>query len=152
MTSQRNVGSFDNRVYAAQYAYDFTVDGGAIGSIQLRTDSPAIPPGAAIIGAVIDVTRDFVQGGGGTAALTLESAGDLQSAADANGYTAGRASMVSTGSADSTGLADAAILASANLQTAGVILTTVPRVPNLVIAGAAITDGACTLVLQYVVS
>jgi len=56
--------------------YDFAVDGGAVGNINLL-GSAGIPSGAVAIEAFVDVTTALTSGGAATAALSLEAAGDL---------------------------------------------------------------------------
>lgn len=56
----------------AKMTYDFTVEGGVIGSITPR-DSPSIPAGAIILGGVIDITTSLTSGASATISLGFGS-------------------------------------------------------------------------------
>lgn len=61
----------------AKLTYDFTVDGGAIGTLTL-SDAPIIPIGAVIVGGFIDVTT-IVVGAGASIGLGLGSGAQVAS-------------------------------------------------------------------------
>lgn len=110
--------------------YDFAVDGGAVGSITLRSNDGPLPIGAVITSGYIDVQTACLSATG-TMALAAESAGDLLAAVGQAGVTAGRKSIVPV----ATG--------------ATAIKLTAARNPALAIATAAFTAGKFTLVLYY---
>jgi hypothetical protein len=66
------------RVKWAVGAYDFAVDGGAAGDITLRGD--AIPSGAIIVDALIDVETILTSAGAATVAIKTEGAADINAA------------------------------------------------------------------------
>ena len=111
--------------------YDFAVDGGAAGTIVLRSESGPIPSGAVVVGGFADVTTACLSGSG-TIALKVEGAGDLVAAAGQASWTTGRKSLIP----DFTG--------------ANSVKTTQERSPSLVIATAAFTAGKLRLVLVYI--
>jgi hypothetical protein len=59
-------------------AYDFAVDGGAVGDITLRGDT--IPSGAVIVDSLIQVDTVLTSGGAATVAVKVESAADVNAA------------------------------------------------------------------------
>ncbi|NJP24453.1 hypothetical protein FLW53_09575 [Microbispora sp. SCL1-1] len=74
----------------ARGEYDFAVDGGAVGTIVLRSapgDSNGndIPNGSLIMGGYIEVDTIPTSGGAATIAVASEGAGDLQTAAAISG-------------------------------------------------------------------
>jgi formylmethanofuran dehydrogenase subunit C len=123
------------RLKTAQADYDFAVDGGAVGTINMRTaagDShgAVLPAGSVITGGYIDVETS-VASATGTVALTAEAAGDLLGATGQAGLAAGRRSIVPAG----TG--------------ATAVKTTVARQLTMAIATAALTAGKFRLVVFY---
>lgn len=111
--------------------YDFAVDGGAVGSIVLRSEDGKIPVGSIIKSGFIDVETACLSATG-TMALSAESAGDLLAAVGQAGVTAGRKSVIPA----ATG--------------ATAIKLTAERSPTLAIATAPFTAGKFTLVIDYV--
>lgn len=112
----------------ARADYDFAVDGGAVGTINL-IGSPAIPANAVIIGATLDVITALA-GATATGSLGVEAAGDVQAAASSTGApwsTTGRKALT-TGSK-----------------------TTVARDVQFGIGTSALTAGKFALYLEYVV-
>ncbi len=82
----------------AKGEYDFAVDGGAVGTITLRSDGPDsigndIPAGAVIMGGYLEVDTAVVSATG-TVAVQAEAAGDLLAATGQAGLTIGRKSLV----------------------------------------------------------
>jgi hypothetical protein len=59
-------------------AYDFAVDGGAVGDITLRGDT--LPSGAVIVDSLIQVDTALTSGGSATVAIKVESAADVNAA------------------------------------------------------------------------
>jgi hypothetical protein len=115
-------------------SYDFAKDGGAIGTIALRSNDSAIPPGSVIVGGYLEVTTAVTSGGAATGALTAEAANDLVNAAVVSGApwsAAGRKSVIPAFTGATT------------------VKTTAARVPSLVVAVAALTAGKFDLVLFY---
>jgi hypothetical protein len=123
------------KVYVGEY--DFAVDGGAISTIPLRAGAGSqgpIPNGAVILGGYFEVLTAFTTGSAAQAALTAESAADLQAAAVVSGApysTLGQKSVVPA----FTGAAS--------------IKTTAARSPSIVISVGTITAGKLRLVLVY---
>lgn len=111
-------------------SYSFAVDGGAQGTIVLRSNDGPIPTGSLIIGGYLDITTSCASASG-TMALNSEAAGDILVAVGQAGLTTGRKDIVP----DATG------------STA--IKLTEARSPEVTIATAAFTAGVFTLVLLY---
>lgn len=122
------------RLKTAVAEYDFAVDGGAIGTIVLRSaDSSggAVPTGSVVMGGYIDVLTG-VASATGTVAVQIESAGDLLAAVSPTAaLTTGRKSIVPA----ATG--------------ATAIKTTAARSLTMVIATAALTAGKLRVVVFY---
>lgn len=74
-------------IHATEFKYDFSVDGGAVGSITIQDKT--IPTNALILGGlIIDPDTNIASGGAATVALGIKTAGDLHAAdayADING-------------------------------------------------------------------
>ena len=111
--------------------YDFAVDGGAVSTIVLRSESGPIPNGAVIYGGFLDVTVACLSATG-TIALQANAAADILAAAAQAALTIGVKSIIPAG----TG--------------ATAVKCTASRAPAMVIATAAFTAGAFRLVLRYV--
>lgn len=121
------------RLKTVQAEYDFAVDGGAAGTITLRSvdgQGNEIPTGAIITGGYIDVETSCASATG-TMALQAEAAGDIVATAGQASWTAGRKDVIP----DSTG------------STA--VKTTAARNLKLVIATAPFTAGKFRVVLFY---
>ena len=115
-------------------SYSFAVDGGAVGSITLRSEDGPIPVGSVITHGYLDVTTLFTTGTAATMALTVESAGDMVAATVVSGApysTTGRKSIVPV----ATG--------------ATAVKTTASRAPVATIAVGTVTAGVFTLTLFY---
>lgn len=121
-------------IKVARGRYDFAVDGGAVGDIDL-TSTAQIPAGAYIIGGFMQVDT-AVTGASAAVAVNVESAGDIVASAAISGApwsTTGFKDIVP----DSTG--------------STVVKTTAARKIVATIATAATTAGAFDVVLFYVV-
>ncbi len=117
------------RLKTVQAEYDFTVDGGAVGTITLRPVTGDIqgndlPAGAVVVTGYIDV-ETAVASATGTVALTAESAGDVLAATGQAGLTTGRKAVVFGAK------------------------TTVRRALTMTIGTAALTAGKFRVVLHY---
>lgn len=113
--------------------YDFTVDGGAIGTIDLMVRAD-IPSGAIVLGGYVEVTVAPTSGGSATVAVQVEGAGDTVGAAVVSGApwsTTGRKSVIPVFTGAST------------------LKTTAARKIQAVVAVAALTAGAFDVVLFY---
>lgn len=114
----------------AQAEYDFAVDGGAVGTINLRSPGDAglfgnqLPAGAVVVTGFIDV-ETAVASATGTVALTAETSGDVLAATTQAGLTVGRKSILLGGK------------------------TTVARSLTMTIATAATTAGKFRVVVHY---
>src|SRR5947209_3856501 len=115
--------------------YDFGVDGGAISTITLRSNSGPLPNGAIVLGGYIDVTTLFTTGSAATAALQVQAANDLQTA-----------TIVSGAPYSTTGIKAIVPVFTA----ATMIKLTAERSPAIVIATGTITAGVLGLILLYV--
>lgn len=114
--------------------FDFAVDGGAVGTIVLRSDDGPIPAGSYITASLLDVLTLFTTAAGATGALTIEAANDVVSA-----------TIVSGAPYSTTGLKSTTQVGTG----ATAIKTTVARSPSFVIAVGALTAGKFRLSLSY---
>lgn len=115
-------------------SYSFAVDGGAQGTITLRSNDGPLPNGSVVVGGVLDVTSALDSGGSATAALQVNAANDIVNAAAFGG-----APWSTTGVKD--------VIPDATGSTA--IKLTAARNPALVVATADLTAGVFTLTLIY---
>lgn len=79
-----------NRVFNLKCKYDFAVQGGAVGSVNLLQENGqacVIPKYAIIQNVLIDVITQGATSASGTMELTAQSAGDLKAALAAASYT-----------------------------------------------------------------
>ncbi|MDH2429324.1 hypothetical protein [Sphaerisporangium sp. TRM90804] len=114
--------------------YDFAVDGGAVGDIDL-TKTAVIPSGAVILGGFVEVDVVPTSGGSATIAVKVEGAGDIIAAAAISGApwsTTGRKSVVPAWTGATT------------------VKTTAARKVQATVATAALTAGVIDVVLFYV--
>lgn len=121
-------------LYTVRGRYDFAVDGGAVGTVDL-TRNAVIPARAVILGGFVEVDTAVTSGGSATLAITVESAGDIVAAAAVSGApwsTTGRKSVVPA------------------FTGATGVKTTAARKIQATIATAALTAGAVDVVLFYV--
>lgn len=120
-------------ILTARGRYDFAVDGGAVGSIDIST--AAIPAGSIILGGFAEVDTAVTSGGSGTLAISVEGANDIITAAAVSGApwsTTGRKSVVPA------------------FTGATSVKTTAARKIKAVIATADLTAGVVDVVLFYV--
>jgi len=110
--------------------YDFAVDGGATGTIVLRSTDGVIPLGARIMGGYLDVLTACLSATG-TMAVNSEAAADILAATAQAGLTVGGKSVIPV------------------FTGASSVKMTADRNPALVIATAAFTAGKFSLVLFY---
>lgn len=111
--------------------YDFAVDGGAVGAIDL---SASIPANAVILGGFIEVDTAVTSGGSATLALKVEGAGDLVAA-----------TVVSGAPWSTTGLKSIIPV----FTGASAVKTTAARKVVTTVAVAALTAGVFDVVLYY---
>lgn len=126
---------------SAQGEYDFAVDGGAVGTITLRSapgdsNGGEIPIGAVILGGYIEVDTIVTSASGntGTIAVNSEGAADLQAAAVTSGApwsTTGRKNVIPA------------------FTGASSIKTTARRNLAITVAVAALTAGKFRVVVFY---
>lgn len=127
------------RAKTAVGEFDFAVDGGAVGTIVLRSAAGDVmgnelPVGSVITGGYIEVDTPFTSGGAATVAANSEGAGDLQAAAAVSGApwsTTGRKSITPAGTGATS------------------LKTTAKRNLALTIAAAALTAGKGRVVVFY---
>lgn len=123
-----------NGLKIVRAVYDFAVEGGAVGTIDLLGDT-VLPAGVTILGGFVEVHTAVTSGGAGTLAISVEGAGDIVAAAAVSGApwsTTGRKSVVPV------------------FTGASSVRTSVPRSVSAVIATAALTAGRVSIVLCYV--
>lgn len=114
--------------------YDFAVDGGAVGDIDLTLDAQ-IPANAIILGGFVEVDTAPTSGGSATVAVKVEGAGDIVAAAAIGGApwsTTGRKSVVPV------------------FTGATSVKTTAARKIQATVATAALTAGVFDVVLFFV--
>lgn len=122
------------QMYTVRGRYDFAVDGGAVGDIDL-TYSAQIPANAVILGGFIEVDTALNSGGSATVALKAEGAADLLAATaygSAPWSTTGRKSVIPVFTGATT------------------VKTTAARKIQATIATAALTGGVFDVVLFYI--
>ena len=125
-------GSTDVKTWKGSYS--FAVDGGAQGTITLRSNDGPIPVGSYILTGILEVSTALDSGGSATAALTVEGANDLVTATafgSSPWSTTGRKSLIPV----ATGATS--------------IKTSASRSPAVVIATADLTGGVFNLILTY---
>lgn len=125
-------------VQVLKLVYDYSKDGGAVGTIGLRDENHnlvKIPKGAIISGCLIDQITTPTSGGSATIALNtgLGTAGDIKDATAYGSFT-GLVACVPVGSAASS------------------IRTTIDTSPSMAIATAALTAGKINVLLYYFLS
>lgn len=114
--------------------YDFAIDGGAIGTLVLRSNDGPIPVGSIIEGGFLEVDTAVTSGGAATVAAQAEGAADILAAAAVSGApwsTTGRKSIIPSFTGATT------------------VKTTAARTPAIAIAAATVTAGKFRIVLQY---
>ena len=113
--------------------YSFADDGGAVGDIELTSDS--IPANAVIIAGFVEVDTAVTSGGSATVAIKVEGAADIVAAAAVSGApwsTTGRKSVIPVATGATT------------------VKTTAARKVTATVATAALTAGVFDVVLFYV--
>ena len=124
-----------NELKVATGTYDFSKQGGAIGTIALNGKN-VIPSGAVIVGGFIDITTQLTSGGAATIAVQVNAANDISTAVAVASWTAGLKNVLPAGT---TG----AVTASTAVKT------TAARDISIVIAAVALTAGVCKVALYY---
>lgn len=134
-------------VGAGIYEYDFAVDGGAIGNINLRLISgSAIPANANIITVSTRMITRLHFGAGSLINETLEAAGDLVSLGTSPGVT-------NDNDLDTFVSDVASGYFGASMTSAGTgIRTTVPRTPILNVSVNALTQGKFRQAFEWFLS
>lgn len=112
--------------------YDFAVDGGAVGDIELSANLPA---NAVVLGGFVEVDTVPTSGGAATVAVKVEGAGDIVAAAAISG-----APWSSTGRKDIV----------PDFTGSAMVKTTEARKITATVATAALTAGVFDVVLFYV--
>lgn len=124
------------KMQVAIATYDFAVQGGAIGTVDLiGLDGKAvvIPHNAIIMDSIIDVITPCTTSASGTIAIRAQSAGDIRAATAAASYTG--------------------LLAGVPVGTAATsIKMTADRTLQAVIATGAITAGKFNVIIEYIYS
>lgn len=125
-TNALNTAVGFHNLKVVKYTYDFSVVGGAVGTLT----GPTLPINTVVLGAKIDITTTLTSGGSATIALSLEAANDIKTATAVASWAAGN-------------LAPAA---GATFGTA-TIKTTAARAITVTIGTAALTAGVFDLYL-----
>lgn len=134
-------------VHAKEYIYDFAVDGGAVGDIELssKANSHLLPEGAIVKAVYMKVVTAFTSGGSAT--LTVGNA------ADKDGYMASIAVASLTANAGFSHASQAGALLWDNTNDASLayIVTSSANTQNLsiTIGTAAMTAGKAVIVVEY---
>jgi hypothetical protein len=121
-------------VQIARARYDFAVEGGAVGQVNLSADQ--LPAGAVVLGGFVDVITP-VTGAGASVSVDLEGVGDIMAAAAISGApwsTAGRKSIIPAGTGATS------------------VKTTVARNIKATISAAVVTAGVFDVYLRYIVT
>jgi hypothetical protein len=127
-------GPFASAIQWVRAKYDFSVEGGAVGTIGLLGQT-VIPANAVILGGFVQVVTPPTSGGAGTLAIQVEGANDIVAAAAVSGApwsTAGRKSIVPAFTGATT------------------VKTTAARDVSAVIGTAALTAGVVEVFLAYI--
>jgi len=114
--------------------YSFATDGGAVGTLTLRSNDGSIPVGSYIMGGFVEVDTAVTSGGAATLAIQVEAANDTVNAAVVSGApwsTTGRKSVIPVFTGATT------------------VKTSAARNPAAVVATAALTAGVFRVVLFY---
>lgn len=129
--------SIDQCVGVVKGKYRFSVQGGAVGSVNLVDDDGVVvklPSGAIVTKAYINIVQAMVSTGGtGTIAVSIQSAGDLLAAVDADTLS-GVTAAIPVGTA------------------ATMIKLTAERTLTATVATAAITAGKFDVFVEFVLS
>lgn len=122
-----------NKLHYQEYEYDFSVDGGSVGSITLssKAGKAGLPLNAVITDIAILCTASFTSGGAATVSVGNSSSATAYSAATAI------AGMTSGALVTSTGVPN--VVGAANEQDV-----------KVAIAVAALTAGSLKVMIQYV--
>lgn len=124
------------RLKIARGEYDFSVDGGVVGTIALM-DATDIPSGATVIGGWVEIETQLTSGGAATIAIQIEGAGDIVPATAVATWTIGQKEIVP------------ALTAGAALAASDVVRTTAARDISAVIAVADLTAGKFSVIALY---
>ena len=124
-----------SRLFWAKCKYDFAVDAGAQGAINLFP-SAAVPNGSLVLGAYINVITPPTSGGAAEIAVHVQGAGDIQAAAAISGapWSSGgwkAVSALSLGAAPVKLTADRNVIATISVAdlTAGVFEVLIAYLP-----------------------
>lgn len=134
---QKGTYSHKQKKQVLRGKYDFSISGGAIGTINLLDESGKaldMPKNAVITSAMIDVVTAFTSGGSATIALNANSAGDLKTATAVASYSTGIKACTPVGTA------------------ATAIKLTADRKLGMAIAVAALTAGKAYVLVEFFVS
>lgn len=136
------MGNFSNESHREEYVYDFAVDGGAVGAIDLsaKANSHVVPSGALVKAVYARVVTAFTSGGAATVSWGPT--------ADADGYSgAAKAMAAMTANAAFSGEHDGGAL----LATPGVypVVAASSQDLKLTIGTAALTAGKLVVVVEY---
>lgn len=136
---------FDTQDSVLEVIYDFSVDGGAIGTIAMRaaTLNNSLPDNAIITHCYYDVLTTLTTSGGdtGTVAINIPTDGDLQAATSITG-----------GTKYDSGLQECATKGDDPSDPTTFLKTTSTRIPLIVIAGQVVTAGKIKLFIKYNIS
>lgn len=133
VSAQAQISGGGNSQFVAEYVYDFSVHGGAVGFIGLKgAGANALPSGAVVTSAYYQVLTAFTSGGSATVAIGDAASGAKYLAATAYNnaaYTANVPAAIAIGVPQ--------FVSSANIAS-----------PGITVATAALTGGKMRLVLM----
>lgn len=122
----------ENKVHVLELVYDFAVQGGATGDIELDAVDNAdayLPEDALVVGADMYVVTGVTSGGSATIALGAQTDGDLIAAEAVASFSAGAIISLDTKKK-----------------------TTADAIPHLTVADAALTAGKIHVYIQYILA
>lgn len=135
----------DSQDSVLEVIYDFSRDGGAIGTIAMSAAAlnNSLPDNAIITHCYYDVLETFTTASGdtGTIAINIPTDGDLQAA-----------TAVTGGTKYDAGLQECATKGDDPSDPSTFLKTTSSRVPSVVIAGQVVTAGKLKLFIKYNIS
>lgn len=123
----------ENALRVAQFEYDFSRDGGAIGDILLGTK--ILPGGAKVLYGFVDVQDVVTSGGSATIALSVTGAGDILAATAVASFSA-----------------NALLDCVPDYTAANMVIVAASAQVTMAVAVAALTDGKFNVNLVYLVT
>jgi hypothetical protein len=129
-----NILSGFGPLQAAKATYDFSVDGGAVATIQLA-NSPTIPAGAIVLGGIIEPITTVTSGGAATIAVGVGSGAQTAAIKAATGFASFNA-----------------LLSVLPIWTSGFFEVTADGKISITIAAATVTAGKFSVQIVYLLA